>query len=459
MNQVKLSKLVEQVQDAIQCRLENQYYWVSAQISGVKKYDSSRRCYLTLGEFENGTKVAEMKGVFWSTGYDEIAKFEKATGQQFKDGIEVICRVMVRFSKVFGLNVEVFEISIAHAIGNIELQKKQTIERLVNEGHATVIDGFYKTHNNQLPLPTVIKRIALITAPNSDGQRDFIQEISKNRHGYTFIVKEFLTVIQGDNAHNLILEQLKLIEKEYFDAVAIVRGGGSDSDFKPFDNYDLIKYVATFPKPIFTGIGHDRNQSIVDLMAREQKTPTKVAAVFVEHNFATENKLIDVSVRFFGLVSHKVQKAKDKLEILKPNIFKLAEREIKSEKNKLDTLKPNVFKLVDREIKSQRNKLTSLKSSAFRTVDNNIRSGMKRLTEVRMSILKIAESTVKYEISKLNTAKQTVRLLDPQLILNRGFAIVTFNDKVITDSKEVDSGMEIQARLKNGIIYSTVIKK
>lgn len=452
MNQVKLSKLVEQVQDAIQCRLDNQYYWVSAHVSGIKKYEGVRRCYLTLTEYENGIKSAEMKGVFWTTGYDEIAKFEKLTGQQFKDGIEVVCRVMVRFNKVYGLNVEVFEISVAHTIGAIELQKKQTIERLVKEGCATITDGYYKTSSNQLQLPTIIKNIALITAPNSDGERDFIQEITKNRHGYKFNIERFLTTIQGENAHNLILEQLKLVEKggvsRYneqakleriggFDAVAIVRGGGSDSDLKPFDNYELAKYVANFPIPVFTGIGHDRNQSIVDLMAREQKTPTKVAAVFVEHNFTTENKLIEVSTKFFGLVNNKVQKAKDKLENLKPSIFKLAEREIKVE----------------------RGRLTVLKSSAFRTADNNVRNGMKKLIEAKLNVLKTAEMRVKAETGKLNAVKQTVRLLDPQLILNRGFAIVTFNDKVVTDSKEVEGGVEIQARLKNGTIYSTVIKK
>ena len=474
MNQVKLSKLVEQVQDSIMSRLDNQYYWVSAHISGVKKYENVRRCYLTLTEYENNIKSAEMKAVFWTTGYDEITKFEKLTGQQFKDGIEVVCRVMVRFNKVFGLNVEVFEISVAHTIGAIELQKKQTIERLVKEGNATITEGDYKTKNNQLPLPAVIKNIALITAPNSDGERDFIQEITKNRHGYKFNIERYLTTIQGENAHKMILEQLKRVENggvsRYnsqakleriagFDAVAIVRGGGSDSDLKTFDDYELAKYVANFPIPVFTGIGHDRNQSIVDLMAREQKTPTKVAAIFVEHNFATENKLVELIIKLFGLVNHKVQKAKDKLGILKPNIFKLAEREIKSEKSKLDVLKPNVFKLVDREIKSERTRLTTLKSSAFRTADNNVRNGMKRLIEAKVNVSKTADAILKAETSKLNTSKQTVRLLDPQLILNRGFAIVTFNDKVVTDSKEVEGGVEIQARLKNGTIYSTVIKK
>jgi exodeoxyribonuclease VII large subunit len=393
-----------------------------------------------------------MKGVFWSAGYDEIAKFEKATGQQFKDGIEVVCRVMVRFNKVYGLNVEVFEISIAHTIGTLELQKKQTIEKLIKEGCATITDGSYKTKSNQLPLPVIIKNIALITAPNSDGQRDFIEEITKNRHGYKYNVEQFLTTIQGENAHNLILEQLKLVEKggvsRYnkqgnleriggFDAVAIVRGGGSDSDLKPFDNYELAKYVANFPIPVFTGIGHDRNQSIVDLMAREQKTPTKVAAIFVEHNFATENKLIELCTKLFSSVNKKIQKEKDKLETKNVRLYGQAEREIRIEKLKLKALKTSTFKAVDGQVKKSFVKFTELKSGLYRT----------------------AESIIMGSWNNIWALSKTVKLLDPQTILNRGFAIVTFNNKTVTDSSEVEGGVEIQARLKNGTIYSTVIKK
>ena len=172
-------------------------------------------------------------------------------------------------------------------------------------------------------------------------------------------------------------------------------------------------------------------------MAREQKTPTKAAAVFVEHNFGTENKLIDVCTKLFGLVNNKTQKAKDKLGTLKPNIFKQAEREVRVEKLKLK----------------------ALRASTFKSVDNNVRNGMRRLAEAKVNIFRTAESRMKTETGNLNVARQTVRLLDPQLVLNRGFAIVTFNDKVVTDSKDVEEGVEIHARLKNGIIYSTVIKK
>lgn len=314
---IKLSELLEQIEETIQKRFDREYYWITARTINVKKYESNRRCYLTLEEVEDRSKTAEIRAVFWANYYHEIENFEQLTKQPFKDGTEIICKVRVRYHKVYGLNLDIIQLNIAHTLGLLELEKQKTLERLLNENPKTIqlFDGIYRTLNNRLPIPRIISNVALITAPNSDGQRDFQQELIENKHSYTFSVSEYLTTIQGDTASKLILEQLKQIEKDKdkFDVVAIVRGGGSVTDFKPFDDYELAKYVAGFPIPIFTGIGHDRNQSIVDLMAREQKTPTKVAATFIEQNFTFENKLIDVKRILFELVWKQLDEAEENL--------------------------------------------------------------------------------------------------------------------------------------------------
>lgn len=372
---IKLSELVEQIQDTIQTRFDNEEFWISARIMDVKKYETNRRCYLKLEEYENGKKTIEIRAVFWANYYHEIEKFEKAIKQPFKDGTEIICKVKVRFHKVYGLNLDVMQIDVAHTLGILELERQQTLEKLLKENPGTIqlFDGVYKTYNNRLQLPLVIENIALITAPNSDGQRDFQQEIKRNKHEYTFSVTEFLTTIQGDTAHRLILEQLKLIEanKQKFDVVAIVRGGGSQTDFKPFDDYELSKCVANFSIPIFTGIGHDRNQSIVDLMAREQKTPTKVASLFIEHNFEFENLLIDLKIRLAEAAKEELENAKEELD----------------------------------------------------------------------------------------HAKRIVKLSSPQAILNRGFAIIMSNNKIVVDPKTIKENSELQILLKDETIHTTVTKK
>ena len=373
--QIKLSELLDKIQDTIKTKFDGEVFWVKAQIVNVKKQVQSRRCYLTLEEYENGNRTAEAKAVFWANCYSQIENFEKITKQTFKDGINIICKVQVRYHKIYGLNLDIIQIDLAHTVGTLALERQQTLERLVKENPQTIqlFDGVYKTLNNRLPIPLVISKIALVTAPNSDGQRDFQHETKQNKHQYTFSVTEFLTTIQGDNAHKLIVEQLKLIEisKENFDVVAIVRGGGSQTDFKPFDDYALAKCIANFPIPIFTGIGHDRNQSIVDLMAREQKTPTKVASLFVERNFEFENRLIELKTNLFDVVRKQLKDAKE----------------------------------------------------------------------------------------KLNNAKRLVKLSSPQAILDRGFAIITLNSKIITDPKNIKENSQIQILLRNETIDSTVTKK
>ena len=372
---IKLSELIEQIQETIQTRFDGEVYWVSARVMNVRKQEANRRCYLTLEEYDNGIKTAEIRAVFWANYYHEIEKFEKLSKQPFKDGTEIICKIKVRYHKIYGLNLDVMQIDVAHTLGTLELERQKTLDRLLKENPKTIqlFDGVYKTSNNRLELPLVISNIALVTASNSDGQRDFQQELKLNKHGYLFTVSEYLTTIQGDTASQLILEQLKQIEKnkDKFDAVAIVRGGGSLTDFKPFDDYELSKFVAGFPIPIFTGIGHDRNQSIVDLMAREQKTPTKVAATFVDHNFIFENSLIELKEKLFELVQGFLDEAKEDLD----------------------------------------------------------------------------------------NAKRLIKLSSPQAILNRGFAIVTSNNKIIVDPKTIKEKAELQTLLKDETIYSTVTKK
>ena len=371
---IKLSALVHQIEDAIDNEFGNEAYWVSAQIANVKKQEMQRRCYLTLEDYEEGAKTAEIRAVLWANFYTQIEQFEKNTGQEFKSGIEIVCKIRVRFHSVYGLNADIVEIDAAHTLGTLELLRQQTLEKLIKENPRTIqlYDGVYRSFNNRLPLPLVINRIALITAPNSDGQRDFIQEISTNRHAYSFKIDPFLITIQGDTAHELILEQLHNIEREYekYDAVAIVRGGGSSSDFKPFENYELALTVAHFPLPIISGIGHDRNQSIVDMMAREQKTPTKAAAFFVDHNFEFENSLLN------------------------------------------------------------------LKSSIYNSIKNQLQQANQQLTN----------------------AKKFIKMVSPQTILDRGFAIISLNNTIITNPTLITADSEISTQLGDATITSTVTK-
>lgn len=373
---IKLSELVDQIKGTLQQRFAGEVFWITSEITNVKPQEFSRPYrFITFIEKEGNMTKAQINGVFWSSALNQIDEFEKITKQPFVSGLELTCKVRVSFNNRYGLQLEVLEIDCTYALGKIEIERQQTLDRLVKENakHIKLVDGQFKTSNNALSLPTLIQKIALVTAPNSDGQRDFKKEIENNKHEYSFSIHEYLTQIQGDNAHTLILQQLNLIEqeKENFDVVVIVRGGGSQTDFKPFDDYELSKYVASFPIPILTGIGHDRNTSIVDLMCIQHKTPTKVATFIIDHNFTFEAEIQDFKDRVFVRVKNLIENAKEDIE------------------------------------------------------------EMKRL----------------------------VRSFSPATILNRGFAIITINGKIVTDPQDIKSNAEMQTLLRAEIIHSTVIKK
>lgn len=372
----RLSELVNEIDETIQNRFAGETFWITAEITDVKPQDPSRNYrFIKFVEKSGTATLASIDAVFWARSLNQIEKFEKTTKTTLRNGLELTCKVIVSFNNRYGLKLEIIEIDCTYALGQVEIERQQTIEKLLKENAQTIkrVDEQFITFNKTLELPIVIQRIALITAPNSDGQRDFNQELKGNKHKYIFNVSEFLTQIQGDSSSKLIIQKLKLIEenKESYDIVVIARGGGSQSDLQPFDDYELSKYVAAFPIPVFTGIGHDRNTSIVDLMAWQHKTPTKVATNIVDHNFNFESDIIDFKERFFDAAESMIDDAKE-------NLLQF---------------------------------------------------------------------------------KRTVKAYSPATILNKGYAIITSNDRIIINPKDIKPNTEIKTILKNELIHSTVTKK
>lgn len=394
---LQLSELVSEIREVLEARFEGATYWINAEITDVKKYDRKRWCFLKFIEKEGAVITTEMKGVFWGGSYFHIENFERLTGRSFSDGLQLGCLVRVRFHPRYGLTLEVLEIDISYAVGKLAMEREAVLQRLLRENQESIRleDGQYITENNRLPLPLVMQRVALITAPASDGQRDFLHELEHNNYGYAFDVHQYLVQIQGDQSSKLIRQQLHSIHttQPAFDVVAIVRGGGSQTDFKPFDDYDLAKTVATFPVPVITGIGHDRNISIVDLMARASKTPTKAAAAIIDHNFSFEQEILDLKRRFFSGATEM-----------------LGENQVR---------------------------LTALQEAW----KQSIAGSLKRRDYV------------------LQNLKRLIMNLSPQRILKKGFAIVMYENTIITDPEKIATETNINTLLKTTLIHSHVTKK
>ena len=392
---ITLSELVSEITEALGHRFYGKNYWILAETSDIKNYPERGYCFVTLVEKEGKEVRAKMEAVIWRRNYNIIPNFEFVTGTKFDRNLKMLLNVEVIFNPVYGLRLEILEIDTTFTLGQLELERQVILHELVINNPQTIklIDGQFITLNKLLKMPVVIQKIALITAPNSDGQRDFLHEMANNPYGYRFDIDQFLTQIQGKNADKLILQQLMEIEASGNDPdiVVIVRGGGSQLDFSAFETYDIGKAIAEYPKIIITGIGHERNVSIADLMCNNNLiTPTKVAAFIIENNRTFEDEVIQ----------------------LKKHIFESAYQ-------------------------------------FFQDMNSNLERTIKGFTESTLHLFYHLQN----ELEKKTIA---IRHMSPDNILARGFAIVSHNGRIVLNPSSLLPGHVISVKMKKATLRSTI---
>ena len=393
MSPIRLSDLAFTLEAVLDEAFGKKAVWVVAETSDIKNYPDRGYCFLTLVERESATRetLAKLDAVIWRRNYHTISDFEQETGVAFARNIQLLLLISVGFSPVYGLRLEILKIDPSFTLGNLERERQAVLDSLV-QNHPELVwleEGHYITANQLLPRPTVIQHLALITAPNSDGWRDFRHELSQNPFGYDFVVDEFLTQVQGQGAEKAICGQLEQIRTSgvAYDVVVIVRGGGSQLDFGSFDSYLMGHTVAGYPIPILAGIGHERNVSITDLLCHQSvKTPTKAAAFLVEHNQQFDLACLHLQERLSSAAREAMQTARENL---------------------------------DRETE----RLRFVGQTYFR----------ERHTD-------LTEKAV------------TIRHLDPSNVLRRGYALLLRNGRILTTKTGIHPGETLQVQLHDGII-------
>ncbi len=397
MNAIRLSDLAFTIEAVLDQAFGRQPVWVVAETLDVKNYPDRGYCFLTLVEREGSENLAKLEACIWRRNHHTIRDFEEATGTAFGRNVKLLLQVSVSFSPTYGLRLEILKIDPSYTLGNLERERQTVLDTLVRD-HPDLVwleGGQYITANQLLPRPAVMQRIALITAPNSDGWRDFRHELAQNPFGYAFVVDEFLSQVQGKGAEQAICGQLETIRRSNvpYDAVVLVRGGGSQLDFGSFDSFLMGHAVAGFPIPILAGIGHERNVSITDLLCYQSvKTPTKAAAFLVEHNRQFEESCLRLRDRLGEAARNALQTAREQLDI---------------------------------------------STDRLRFVSQNfLRDRHTELTEKAV----------------------TIRHLDPVNILRRGYALLLRNDRIVTKAKSVHLNENLQVQLHDGTITTKVIE-
>ena len=278
-NHRTLSQLNQFIKKLIEENLGGKRFWLKSEISQIKE-NRSGHMYLDLIEQKEGRIIAKSKANIWSS---DLVSIRRELGNEFsnvmKQGSEIMCLVEARYSEIYGFSIQIYSVDLSFNLGELERKKQETIRKLQKEGLMEI--------NKLIDLPMVIQKIAVISAEGSDGLKDLTDQLEKNQYGYVFEYKLYPAAVQGERAAVQITEQIKNAQEINYDALIIVRGGGSKIDLDAFNDHRLCVAIAQCKLPVLTGIGHENDLSVADMVANQRlKTPSAVGSFLIEkaHN-------------------------------------------------------------------------------------------------------------------------------------------------------------------------------
>ena len=397
------------VREAIEDALPDEY-WVEAELSECR--ENSGHCYMELIEKDerSNTPVARASAKCWRQTWMMVKPyFERTTGQPLRAGMKVLLRVYAQFHETYGFSWIVSDIDPTYTLGDMARKRQEIIRQLKEEG---VFDL-----QRELRIPTFAKRIAVISAQNAAGYGDFCRQLEDNDYGFRFDVQLFPAIMQGEQVEQSVISALNQIYNLHsplnFDVVVIIRGGGATADLSGFDTLALAENVAQFPIPIITGIGHDRDESILDMVANTRvKTPTAAAALLIDNLLRVLERLDDASQRISYAVNQRISNQKTKIATMTTLIPTLALRVVGDQRHRIELLENRLPVAIERRLTNQKHLLESL----------------------------------------------SIKLqgFDPQLLLSRGYSITLHNGRAVRDPRQLKPGDEIETRVEKGTIHSVV---
>ena len=405
------------VRETIECEMPDEY-WVEAELSECRELRG--HCYMELIQKDErtATPVAKSPAKCWANKWAVIRPyFERTTGQQLHAGMKVLLKVYAQFHEAYGFSWIVTDINPEYTLGDMARKRQEIIRQLKAEG---VFDL-----QKELTLPPFCQHIAVISSQTAAGYGDFCNQLSDNPYGFQFQTQLFPAIMQGEGVEQSIiaaLEKIYCLTSSFspltskFDCVVIIRGGGSTGDLSGFDTLALAENVANFPLPIITGIGHERDESILDMISHTRvKTPTAAAAFLIEHLKEVLDVINGSQELITRYAQQKLSMLHSQLTIVSEAIPRLFSIVKTRQEAKIDTLNQRIPMLLERRL--------------------------------------LAEN------HRLQLMEEKLKALDPQLLLKRGYSITLHNGRAVKDATALKAGDEIETRLANGAIHSVVTQE
>ena len=388
-------------------------YWVQAELSEVRVHPATGHCYVEFvqKDLRSNNLVAKARGVIWSNVFHLLRPyFEESTGQMFTVGIKVLVQVTVSFHELYGYSLTVQDIDPTYTLGDMARHRREILAQLEADGVLTL--------NKELPMPVLPQRIAVISSASAAGYGDFCHQLEHNPRGYYFRVELFPSIMQGERTEASLLAALDRINQrlEYFDVVVIIRGGGATSDLSCFDTYLLAAACAQFPLPIITGIGHERDDTVLDTVAHTRvKTPTAAAECLIA----------------------RMDEAADRLQQLSEHIYNGVSARLQHERIRLQGCRQRIPASSIRCLSQARLQLTGARKDLHRAVD-------ALLTRQR---------------HRLELLQQRIADASPQKQLARGYSITLKDGRAVKDASSLKPGDVLTTRVYKGEIQSIVKPK
>lgn len=381
-------------------------YWVEAELSECR--ESRGHCYMELiqKDEQTATPIAKASAKCWANKWLTIRPcFERTTGQQLHAGMKVLLQVYPQFHEAYGFSWIVTDIDPTYTLGDMARKRQEIIQKLKAEG---VFDL-----QKELQLPVFCQRIAVISSQTAAGYGDFCNQLADNPYGFKFETQLFPAIMQGEGVEQSIISALEQIYDMPFDCVVIIRGGGATSDMSGFDTLALAENVANFPIPIITGIGHERDESILDMISHTRvKTPTAAAALLIDHLKGVLETIEGAQSMITHYVQQKLSIANSQLSIISEAIPRLFSIVKTRQEAKIDALYTRLPMLIERRFTSERHRLQLM--------------------------------------------DEKLKALDPTLLLARGYSITMHNGRAVKDASQLPPGAEIETRLAKGTIHSVI---
>jgi exodeoxyribonuclease VII large subunit len=429
--------------------------WVKAEI-GELRVNRNGHCYLDLIEKDDITDQlkARSRAMIWSRNFRMLkAYFESTTGQALTTGLKVLVKVSVQFQEVFGLSLVISDIDPSYTMGDLARKRREVLLRLEEEGVLEM--------NKDLELPSVIQKIAIISSPTAAGYGDFINQLESNPWEVKFYHHLFPAIMQGDKAEASIAEAFdKVFEYAgFFDAVVLIRGGGASIDLLCFDSYWVAYHLAQFPLPVITGIGHERDESVADLVANTAlKTPTAVAAFLIERAGAFMQTLEEKSAWITDLARDRIKQEKQRTENLASAYVPMVKMDLQKRQGRLERQVGRLPVSVSRRMGIASNKLSRITDKSQGVSEQIIRWERNHLENYLQKISSLPFKRFLEEDRKLKYLEQSAALNDPVKLLRKGYSLSYVDGQLVKDVSLVKKGDQITTLVSNGEITGIVEK-